>query len=782
MVKGGNSMVSFGTKSETLEYLSTVIVNAKIIPQIRLTVSEWINNSKKIISLVKEKNWIDLPLIVRSSSMSEDNSIHSLAGCFLSISNVIGENQICDAITKVIDSYKGLNLKDQVFIQPMLKKVRMSGVAFSKDPNSCGDYIVINYDDYTYTTDSVTSGKTNNLKTFYYYKHSKTVPNIDKNLLRVINLISELEALFSTDSLDIEFAFDDAYDLYLFQVRPLIVNLANETNKNKEFIYELRKKISQLNLRHPYLYGNKTIYGVMADWNPAEMIGIKPKPLALSLYKKIITDEIWAYQRNNYGYKNVIGFPLLIDFYGLPYIDLRISFNSFLPANLSKNLCEKLVDYYIDALIKHPNYHDKIEFKIVFSCYTFDTEKRLSKLLCKGFNKNECKELSESLQKLTNNIINGSNQLWKNDIKKIMELKDRRESIYNSNLDLISKIYWLLKDCSLYGALPFAGLARCGFIAIELLNSMVDNGILSQYEYQCFMKSLNTVSSNIRYDFNHISKQEFLNKYGHLRPGTYDILSSRYDENPELYFDWNTVSSKKNYDNANFELSSTQMSKIDKLLKAHNLNFNCTELFDFIKSSIEFREYSKFIFTHNLSDALSLFKQLSLENNFTAEDCSYANINCINELYSSSQNIRLTLANSINEGKKKYETTKQVILPSLIVNCDDVLAFHVPMSEPNFITQKSVISKIENINNSKQNLKNSILMIPNADPGYDWIFLHDIAGFITMYGGINSHMAIRAGELGIPAVIGAGETLYNKWSTANILKIDCANKQVTIIR
>jgi len=775
-------MISFGTKSETLEYLSKVIVNAKVIPQIRLTVNEWINNREKVLNLIKEKNWIDTPLIVRSSSRSEDNLIHSLAGCFLSIPNVIGEAQIRTAITKVIESYKALNLKDQVFLQPMLKKVKMSGVAFSKDPNSCGDYIVINYDDYTYSTDSVTSGKTNNLKTFYYYKHSKTVPNINKNLLRVITLIKELENIFSTDSLDIEFAFDDNYNLYLFQVRPLIVKLTTNINRDNEFIYELRKKISHLNSRHPYLYGNKTIYGVMADWNPAEIIGVKPKPLALSLYKKIITDEVWACQRNNYGYKNVIGFPLLMDFYGLPYIDLRVSFNSFLPANLSKNLCEKLVNYYINSLIEYPNYHDKIEFKIVFSCYTFDTEKKLNKLLCKGFSENECTELNGSLQKLTNNIINGKDNLWQNDIEKIMELKERRNLIYNSNLDLISKIYWLLKDCSTYGALPFAGLARCGFIAMEILNSLVNNDILSQTEYQSFMKSLNTVSAKIRYDFNHIKRDEFLSKYGHLRPGTYDILSSRYDENPELYFDWDTANSSKIYDTPTFKLSSSQICEIDKLLKINNFDCNCTELFHFIKSSIEFREYSKFVFTRNLSDALSLFKKLGEKNNFTAEDCSYANINCINELYSSNKNIKLTLENSINEGKKMYETTKQVILPSLIINCDDVLAFHVPKSEPNFITQKSVISEIKTIDADKESLKDSILMIPNADPGYDWIFLHDIAGLITMYGGINSHMAIRAGELGIPAIIGAGETLYNKWSTANVLKIDCANKQVTIIR
>ena len=31
-------------------------------------------------------------------------------------------------------------------------------------------------------------------------------------------------------------------------------------------------------------------------------------------------------------------------------------------------------------------------------------------------------------------------------------------------------------------------------------------------------------------------KKNFINKYGHLRPGTYDILSKRYDEGKEIYF------------------------------------------------------------------------------------------------------------------------------------------------------------------------------------------------------------------------------------------------------
>lgn len=33
----------------------------------------------------------------------------------------------------------------------------------------------------------------------------------------------------------------------------------------------------------------------------------------------------------------------------------------------------------------------------------------------------------------------------------------------------IEKIYWLLEDCKRYGTLPFAGVARVAFIAVQIL-------------------------------------------------------------------------------------------------------------------------------------------------------------------------------------------------------------------------------------------------------------------------------------------------------------------------
>lgn len=770
------------TKAEVLEDLLPKLKNAKVLPQIRFVSTEWDKSKDEILKRIRKKNWDKIPLIVRSSAALEDLQMSSMAGHYMSILNVCSENELLDAVSEVIKSLDSNNGKDQVFIQPMLQKVRLSGVAFSKDPSSGAPYIVINYDDKNHIPNTVTSGISNDLRTYYYYKYTKT--NIEKPLSKIIDLIFELEELLLSDSIDIEFAIDEHNDLYLLQVRPLVVQNSSKVSKlaHIEVIDNICKKIHEAKKPHPYLFGKRTVYGVMPDWNPAEIIGIRPRPLALSLYKEIITDNIWAYQRDNYGYRNLRSFPLLISLYGLPYIDVRVSFNSFVPRDVEDDLAERLVNYYIDRLIETPSHHDKVEFEIIFSCYTLDLPQRLSVLLNYGFNNNDCDKLSCSLRNLTNKVIHGEKGLWKTDIEKIKYLETRRETIINSSLDTVGKIYWLLEDCKRYGTLPFAGLARAGFIAVQLLRSLVSVGILTQNEYNCFMGTLDTVSSKMSKDFRSLSKKDFLLKYGHLRPGTYDILSPRYDEDPDRYFDFGKINETAKEPSCKFLLSLDQHKQIEYLLNKHSIEHSVIGFFDFIKAAIEGREYAKFVFSHSLSDALSLFKTLGEETGQGVDDCSYVDISCIQELYSSTSNVTSLVSKFVEIGRTKYEIAEQIILPPLLIEPKDVLAFHVPSFEPNFITLNRTVGHTAFVNSNKSNLSGSVLFITNADPGYDWIFSRNINGFVTMYGGANSHMAIRAAELGIPAVIGAGEALYNKWSLAKIIELDCANKLVRIIK
>ena len=144
----------------------------------------------------------------------------------------------------------------------------------------------------------------------------------------VLDLINELLEIFNNLPLDcgavtIE---EDKEVLWLLQAGPLILLDAPQTSAEQfEKLKSIENKIERGMQPHPFLMGRRTVYGVMPDWNPAEIVGIRPKPLALSLYRELITDTIWAYQRHNYGYRNLRSFPLMPHFFGLPYIDVRLS-------------------------------------------------------------------------------------------------------------------------------------------------------------------------------------------------------------------------------------------------------------------------------------------------------------------------------------------------------------------------------------------------------------------------------------------------------------------------
>jgi len=767
---------SFSTKAGTLDFLQNRLSSAKVLPLISFTVSTWQQDQAKCIQEVADSIGGG-PWIVRSSCHREDNSETSNAGAFLSLPNITKDN-LFNAIEEVIESYGKISLDDEVLIQPMLDNVISSGVAFSHDPNTCAPYRVITWSDGEDTT-VVTGGIGG--KTWQQAALSSVTP--PDNLIVVVSLIDELLTIFNQAPIDCEFAFANNKNreiLWLLQVRPLLLDNEPESiEAQQKKLQIIEKKVARGMGEHPFLMGKKTVYGVMPDWNPAEIIGIRPKPLALSLYRELITDATWAYQRHNYGYRNLRSFPLMPHFFGLPYIDLRASFNSFIPVDLDDSLAGRLVDYYIERLLIEPTLHDKVEFEIVFSCYTLDIPERLQQLTDYGFSQSDQKKISVSLKNLTNRIIHPEEGLWKSDAAKLDILSARREQILSSSSDPLEKIYWLLEDAKRYGTLPFAGLARAGFVAVQILQSLVSVGLLSADDYDTFVGSISTVSGQLSDDRMSLDKATFLAKYGHLRPGTYDILSPRYDESPDLYFDWSQKQLEPD-DPKPFSFTLPQMRELTKLLKMHGLHPDPVGLFDFLQSGIELREMAKFQFTKNLSTALSLIGKYGEQNGFSRDEIAYCNFSVFKELHVAALDPINMINHNIEQGKAQYKEALSISLPPLISSKDDIWGFEYFDSEPNFITQKSITaSVVKKIN--KSNLTGAIVCIPSADPGYDWLFSYKIAGLITAWGGANSHMAIRAGELGLPSVIGAGEILFKAWSNAKNLYIDCPGRRVEIL-
>lgn len=762
------------SKAEVLNSLSGRLNKASILPLTLFTFAEWKSASNKHIDAAKQ---LGTDLIVRSSCLNEDTGKGSQAGKYTSLLGVKNTTEaLSRAINEVFSSYGNTRNDDQVFIQPMLDTPDFVGAAFNREPNSNGKYYVVSADT-TGDTQSVTSGADSTIQNWFIRHDAK--PD-EKWLVQLIELFEELNTLYGSCPLDIEFAIKKN-TLFLLQVRPLVLAQKQECPENtKQYELELsciEKKLKRMFTRHPYLCGEQTLFGVMPDWNPAEIIGVKPKPLALSLYKELVTDRVWAQQRFNYGYRNVYNQPLLLVLGGTPFVDIRASFNSFIPNTLDDALAEKLVNHYLNTLKASPHLHDKVEFSIVLSCFNFRLDNQLKDLEQCGFSKSECDEIQRALVTLTDNVITDRNSVFNQDIKKIDELEKRHAQIMQSDLNKIDKIYWLIEDCKTFGTLPFAGLARAGFIAIQLLKSMCDSQLITQRDYDSFLHSVKTVSSALLTESKTMQRDLLIKKYGHLRPGTYDITAKRYDEEPDTYF---SITENVCDTSSSFVLSLEQLNSINDALSQGNLSCDAITLFNFIKSAIEAREYGKFVFSRSLSQTLVLIEQLGSQVGFSRDDLAFADIKEILRLQSTSHSATATLDSSIALGKAYYQMCQQIKLPALIRQASDAKYYQVLAEEPNFVTSGCITAPVCT-NIVPNEVAGKIVFIEAADPGFDWLFSYEIAGLVTQFGGTNSHMAIRAQELNVPAVIGAGEWWYKQWKNAETLKIDCQCQKVHIV-
>jgi phosphohistidine swiveling domain-containing protein len=779
-------LLSLTSKGKTLQALAPLARYCRVLPVLMVSVGDVSRNLQTIINAIQEQI-IDTYLVVRSSALAEDNLSTSNAGHFRSVLNVCRDDRkaLEDALKSVVASYGACSNDEELFVQPMLGNIDMAGVAFTADADTLAPYYIINYDE-SGRSDTITSGQSGQSKTYIHFKRSPIPPSEP-----ILNLICaacrELEELSGNNCLDIEFAVSNR-DVYVLQVRP-ITRHGKENLSSLDLsdaLFKIHRKVEKLSAPHPNLLGSKAIFGVMPDWNPAEIIGLRPRQLALSLYKELVTDSVWAYQRDNYGYRNLRSHPLLVSFLGMPYIDVRVDFNSFIPKALDDQIAAKLVDYYIDRLDTSPELHDKVEFEIVHSCYYLTLPEKLENLREHGFNANEIKRIEFALLELTNTIVDPVNGLYKKDLQRVNELTANHAAILSSNLTVIEKIYWLVEYCKRYGTLPFAGVARAAFIAVQFLGSFVEASIMTVEDRGLFLGSLNTVAKQLQTRLCRLAsgdetREEFLEAFGHLRPGTYDILSPCYGDNFEQYF---SKLPEIKCPVVTYDFSDEQKKQIDLSLRENGLQIRAEDLLRFIVESIEGREYAKLVFTRTLSDVLRLITEMGDKYGVSHGDVSYLDIRTILNLYSSldHRNLKDILLADISVNRDLHAHTRAVKLPSLIRTPSDVYGFFLEAETPNFVTLGRVVAETALEAQIETNmLAGKIVFIRAADPGYDFLFTRQIAGLVTQFGGANSHMAIRCAELGIPAIIGAGEKNFSDWSKAHTLEIDCSGRQVRIL-
>lgn len=775
-----NEIIS--TKANTLLALREKLKFSKIEDIYIVLNKEYSSNKDKILEEIINK-YKGKKIVIRSSCSNEDNYITSNAGHYESVLNIDSKDklEIDKAIQRVFTSYKK-ELQDiyneQVLIQTQTKNVKLSGVIFTRDINYNRPFYLINYDD-NGSTDSVTSGISGKS---LYVAYDYDISQLDTCWRKLLISIKEIQELLQGVVLDIEFAITNDNEIIIFQVRPLAANHKyNNIFYDDNKFFQLKNKNINKYLELKNIEGeNNILLSDMAFWNPSEIIGDNPKPLDYSLYRGIITSNSWNEGLLELGYKRV-NKDLMYKLGNKPYISVDDSFYSLIPKRLDNRLTKKLVNFYKERLKENLKLHDKIEFEIVYSCFDLNTEKQLEKLLEFDFSLEEIKLIKDELYNLTEVALLNYEKILLNDKKSLLELNVIKEKIeeeysgYNC-IELSKAISKLVLSLNKYGTPQFSRQARYAFIAKSICKSLVDNGLASEKEIEDFMLSINTIASDFKRDFDlYISgnflKDDFNKKYGHLRSGTYDIRTDRYEK---LNF---KISEKK------LEILEEKKVKKDEFIShLEKLNFRISKekLIETLKKCIENREYFKYEFTKSLSLILEMIILLGNKLNISRNDMSYLELCDIEKInFYSNEEIEDELKMLIQIRKERYKENSKLLLPETVTSRKDFSIIEISESKPNFIGNKMIIEEIVLLEETpEENITGKIVVISKADPGFDWIFTKNIGGLVTKYGGVASHMAIRCAEFGIPAAIGCGEKIYDYVEKCKKIKLDCKNQRI----
>lgn len=779
------------SKAKTLNFLLPLTKKSKVPELLFFTVNSFFADPNEIIASIRAR-FQCRTLVVRSSASDEDGANNACAGEYESVLNVASEDgeALRAAISTVISSYslKGLrSSSDEILVQEMVLNTVMSGVVFTHDLNTGAPYYVINYDDESGLTNTVTSGGGEYANRTLYIHRGSIQSLRSERFRRLLDAIQELEQIMGSQFLDVEFALGEDLTPYLLQVRAI----TTQPNWNRAVakridagLHGIQQFVKSRFKPTPGVYGSTTVLGQMPDWNPAEMIGRAPRALAFSLYKTLITDHAWRIARGQMGYSVPVGQPLMVSLAGQPFIDTRLSFHSYLPATLPQEIGEKLVDEWVSRLKSHPHLHDKVEFEVAITTFSFDIDEKIVALIGEALTPEECLVFKDCLRQQTHSLLAGNGEgCISHALANVDELIRRQlKAPTPTELCHLGGLFGMIDDCIRLGTIPFSILARHGFIARTILLSLHRRGILTKEETQHIQSGFRTVASDLVDDMRamqlgEISRSEFMTKYGHLRPGTYDILSRRYDQMPTFGTDVTQVRPRHSLNE--FVLSAQQRREIDSLLHAEGfVGIDAQKLLDYVKAATVGREYGKFVFTRSVSEILELIAAFGEENGLSRDEMSHVALDHLLDLEAASAegSIEERLRSIAEDAAERHALSVAIRLPQVLFDEAGVHVVPFQVSHPNFITHKKITAPCVYVrtDTSTLSLTGKIVLIENADPGFDWIFTQQIGGLITKYGGANSHMAIRCAEFGIPAAIGCGEQRFEMFTSAHQLLLDCA--------
>ena len=745
--------------------------------------TDWTRSQDSVLQEINDQWGDGTALAVRSSFPQEGYQPALVAGRYVSQLGIPAANSAClkAAIDGVFASYcdgedpgPGSGATGCVLVQEQVSDVDIAGVVTTRDAEN-RPYFVIEFDRGDTTT--VTSGQAHNRVRIAH--SARSMPSCYR---AVVDAATAASSILEEQDLVIEFAVDRSGEVHIFQAwarrrEPLRLVDAAFATRLKAVEAEVQRVLNE----------TPTALSDMADWNPAEILGPDPAALDISLYEFLISNDVWSKARAAHGYHDVGPRPLLRMVGGKPYVDICLSFASLTPAALAPVLRERLVEDRMRWLKRNPTLHDKVEFEVLVTVVCLGGREELRRRLGHTLDEADIAQLDCALRDLTATDLADGRSLLNTAREAAYSLWSSRagtagERRFSSSADFGAEILRRLKLCRVLGTLPFARVARLAFMLRDLLGQLVAMEAIEQSWLDRLQRSVTTPASvfaaalsGARAEDARVADLAAL--FGHLRPRTYDITSTRYTDDLDLLLAGESDSTS----GLNEKQPKPDFNATAAVIALRRAGLPDVDFPGLCRSATSEREWLKFTFTAVVSDVLEDLALLGTRFGLEREEVRHLTLHELISAASQPPTERVARLSELVANRRRDRETR-VALPHLMFSPGDLYFTEEAKPSPTYVTNKRLVAELCRIDSPATMVRGRIGLIEAADPGYDWIFAAGIRGLITRYGGSASHMAIRCEELGLPAAIGIGDRIFEALDRAEVIELDCRRGVTAVIQ
>ena len=720
-------------KSTALRQLAELVpAGCRVPPFVSFAVSEWRGDRARVLAQVRQA-LASCVLVVRSDRASEGEAE---AGAWLSEAGVpCGDAAaLAAAIERVIASFGALRADDRVLLQQQVLGAEVAGVAASRTlPDGAG-----------YRTISLLPGHSNTGVTgacshgWTIYEHASPAlrrgPWIELRSA-LADLLPRLAKALRSE-VEIEWLWAGGV-LSLVQLRRLSLRPQVNDARLRRALRTTQARLVRIAAAEP-----AAVHAWMPDWNPAELLGEHPRPLALSLFRTLIADRCWSEARARMGYARVQG-PLLRVVAGRPYVRVAQSLASLLPAALPADTRSQLVARQLKLLRTHPEWHDRVEFAVAGSGFEFGDDWHAR---CGPLPPDTISRWRAAQRAMVSVLFD--DQALARDIERARFALHGQPDWPRQPRAWRTHLRWL-RDALV---LPFAQSARRCFAFEALLRSAARLGAVDAADLAGWRAAASPLLTRDGIDWS-----------AALRPGTFEISSMRMgDPRPD------TVGAGLARSAQGAPMSAGTRRALDALCRSAGLYLDAEALRRGFELAHRARDLGKLAMSVHLSAGLEALAKAGELAGFDRDALSWLTVADL-DAEPGAWPARIAR-------RCAYHSDESALRMPALIDADTRLdAVVVPPGQPVYLGRGRVAGPVRPIGLHTRvgaAIAGAVLLLERCEPGFDWVFAHAPAALVTAFGGPNAHVALRAHELGVPALLGVGPEALRRMADAGSIEID----------